>query len=46
MGIIHELKGSGAIVGEIRYEMGLKAIDKQDSELRNKGLNLTIGYRF
>jgi hypothetical protein len=45
-GAIYKLSTGGAIVAELRYEMGLTKIDKQDPDLRNKGFGLTIGYRF
>jgi hypothetical protein len=45
-GIVYKLTNGGAIVAELRYEMGLIKIDKQNTDLRNKGMGLTIGYRF
>jgi hypothetical protein len=45
-GIVYNLVNGGAIIAELRYEMGLKSIDKQDPDLRNKSLGLTVGYRF
>jgi hypothetical protein len=45
-GVSYKLNNGGAILAELRYEMGLKKVDKQDPDLRNKGMGLTIGYRF
>jgi hypothetical protein len=45
-GVNYELSNGGAIVAELRYEMGLSEIDDLNSDLRNKGLGITIGYRF
>jgi len=45
-GVIYKLNNGRAIVGELRYEMGLKSIDKNDPDLRNKGIGFTAGYRF
>jgi hypothetical protein len=45
-GIIYKLENGKAITGELRYEMGLKSIDKLDTGLRNKGLGISVGYRF
>jgi hypothetical protein len=45
-GAIYKLTNGGAIIAELRYEMGLSKIDKQDPDLRNKGFGLTVGYRF
>jgi hypothetical protein len=45
-GVSYRLKNGGALIGELRYQMGLKSIDKQDPDLRNKGMGITIGYCF
>jgi hypothetical protein len=45
-GITWRLKNNEAIVAELRYQMGLSKIDKNDPDLRNKGMGITIGYRF
>ena len=45
-GVTYKLANGGAIIGELRYQMGLKKIDKVDTDLRNKGMGITIGYRF
>jgi hypothetical protein len=45
-GVNYKLSNGGAIVTELRYEMGLSEIDDLNSALRNKGLGITIGYRF
>jgi len=45
-GVLYKLNNGAAISAELRYEMGISKIDKNDPDLRNKGLGLTIGYRF
>ncbi|MCE5346306.1 MAG: PorT family protein [Bacteroidales bacterium] len=45
-GVSYNLTNGGAIVTELRYEMGLGKIDKQNPDLRNKVIGLSIGYRF
>jgi hypothetical protein len=45
-GVSYKLNSGGAIIAELRYQMGLNKIDKLDPDLRNKGMGLTIGYRF
>ena len=45
-GVSYKLSNSSAIIAELRYQMGLSKVDKQDPDLRNKGMGLTIGYRF
>jgi hypothetical protein len=45
-GVIYKLEKGRAISAELRYEMGLSKIDKQDPDLRNKGIGLTLGYSF
>jgi hypothetical protein len=45
-GVSYKLGNGGAILAELRYEMGLSKVDKQNPDLRNKGMGLTIGYRF
>lgn len=45
-GVSYKLANGGAILVELRYEMGLSKVNKQDPDLRNKGMGLTIGYRF
>jgi hypothetical protein len=45
-GVSYKLGNGGAIIGELRYQMGLNGVDKQDTDLRNKGMGLTLGYRF
>ena len=45
-GVSYKLANGGAILAELRYEMGLSKVDKQNPDLRNKGMGLTIGYRF
>jgi hypothetical protein len=46
IGVNYKLGNGGAIVTELRYEMGLSQVDRQDQDLRNKGAGVTIGYRF
>ena len=45
-GVSYKLGNGGAVIAELRYQMGLNEVDKQDPDLRNKGMGLTIGYRF
>jgi hypothetical protein len=45
-GVKYKLGNGGAIIAELRYEMGLSKIDKKDPDLRNKGIGITLGYRF
>jgi|WetSurMetagenome_2_1015567.scaffolds.fasta_scaffold295527_2 hypothetical protein len=45
-GVLYNLGNGGAITTELRYEMGLGKIEKMNSDLRNKIIGLTIGYRF
>jgi hypothetical protein len=45
-GVSFKLANGGAILAELRYEMGLAKVDKLDPDLRNKGMGITIGYRF
>ncbi|MBK9391409.1 MAG: PorT family protein [Bacteroidetes bacterium] len=45
-GISYRLNNGGSIIAELRYQMGLKSINKQDPDLRNKGMGITVGYSF
>jgi hypothetical protein len=45
-GVRYNLSNGAAIYTELRYEMGLSKIDKQDPDLRNKSIGITVGYRF
>ncbi len=45
-GVSYKLNNGGSILAELRYEMGLSKVDKQDADLRNKGMGITIGYQF
>lgn len=45
-GVAYKLGNGGAIVADLRYEMGLGKVDKEDSDLRNKSFGLVLGYRF
>jgi hypothetical protein len=44
--VSYKLNNGGAIIAELRYQLGLVKVDKQDTDLRNKGMGITIGYRF
>lgn len=45
-GVSHNLNNGNAIFAELRYDMGLYEISNENSDLRNKAINLSIGYRF
>lgn len=45
-GVSYNLVNGGAIIAELRYQMGLNKVDAQDPGLRNKGMGITLGYRF
>jgi opacity protein-like surface antigen len=45
-GVSYNLANGGAIIAELRYQMGLNKVDTQDPGLRNKGMGITLGYRF
>jgi hypothetical protein len=45
-GVSYKLSDDGAIIAELRYQMGLTEVDKNVPDLRNKGMGITIGYRF
>jgi hypothetical protein len=45
-GVKYHLASGRIISAELRYEMGLAKVDKQDPDLRNKGMGLTIGFSF
>jgi len=45
-GASYKLPKKGEIYIDLRYEMGLVSIDKQDSDLRNKSMEAGIGFRF
>jgi hypothetical protein len=45
VGIIQPIADLNIIIG-LRYEMGLLKVSKQDDELRNKTLTLSVGYQF
>jgi hypothetical protein len=45
-GVTYNLRNGGALVFDLRYQMGLSKIDKEDPDLRNKGAGIVIGYRF
>jgi len=46
VGTSYNLENGGAIIAELRYQMGISKVDKSDTDLRNKGMGITIGYRF
>lgn len=45
-GLTFNLKNGSAIITELRYGMGLSEIDKTDTDLRNKEMGITFGFRF
>jgi opacity protein-like surface antigen len=45
-GVSYKLSNGGAVIAELRYQMGLSEVDNHDPDLRNKGMGITIGYRF
>jgi hypothetical protein len=45
-GVSYNLSNHGIIFCDLRYDMGLKAVYSDDTDLRNKVLNMCIGYRF
>ena len=45
-GTRYKLGNGSYITAELRYGMGLSKIDKQDPDLRNKSMGITIGYSF
>ncbi len=45
-GVTYKLSSGGALIAELRYQMGLNQVDKQNTDLRNKGMGITFGYRF
>jgi len=45
-GVSYKINNGCAIIAELRYQMGLSKVDKEDTDLRNKGMGLTLGYRF
>ena len=45
-GVSRKLNNGGAIIAELRYEMGCNKIDKQAPGIRNKVIGLSIGYCF
>jgi hypothetical protein len=45
-GASYKLPKRGEIYIDLRYEMGLISIDKNDSDLRNKTMEAGIGFRF
>jgi hypothetical protein len=46
LGATYKLPKKGEIYIDLRYEMGLISIDKQDNDLRNKTMEAGIGFRF
>jgi hypothetical protein len=45
-GVSRNLNNGNAVFAELRYDMGLYEISDENSDLRNKAINLSIGYRF
>jgi len=45
-GVSRNLNNGNAIFAELRYDMGLYEISDVNSDLRNKAINFSIGYRF
>lgn len=45
-GVTYRLANGGSLVFDLRYQMGLRSIDKENTDLRNKGAGIVIGYRF
>ncbi|MFN8239741.1 MAG: porin family protein [Bacteroidales bacterium] len=45
-GVNWNLRDGHALVTDIRYEMGLGKIDKQNNDIRNKVIGINIGYIF
>lgn len=46
LGVTYKLASRGSLVFDLRYQMGLSKIDKKETDLRNKGAGIVIGYRF
>ncbi|HOW08496.1 MAG TPA: porin family protein [Bacteroidales bacterium] len=45
-GISKELRNGTAVTADLRYDMGLSKVDKENPDLRNKGFGIVIGYMF
>lgn len=45
-GAAYKLANGGSLIFDIRYQMGLSKVDKDNPDLRNKGAGIVIGYRF
>jgi hypothetical protein len=45
-GVSYKLPKKGELYIDLRYEMGLISIDKNDNDLRNKTMEAGIGFRF
>jgi len=45
-GISKKLSNGSAITAELRYDMGLSKVDKENPDLRNKGFGIVLGYMF
>ena len=45
-GISKRLPGGTAVTADLRYDMGLSKVDKENPDLRNKGIGIVIGYMF
>lgn len=45
-GVTYRLANGGSLLFDLRYQMGLRSVDKENTDLRNKGAGIVIGYRF
>jgi len=45
-GVSYNLNNGNAVFADLRYDMGLYEISNDNTDLRNKAINLGIGYRF
>lgn len=45
-GISKKLSNGSAVTADLRYDMGLSEVDKENPDLRNKGIGIVIGYMF
>ncbi|NSW94544.1 MAG: PorT family protein [Bacteroidales bacterium] len=45
-GVSKKLLNGTAVTADLRYDMGLSKVDKENPELRNKGFGVVIGYMF
>lgn len=45
-GISKKLSNGSSVNADLRYDMGLSRVDKENPDLRNKGVGIVIGYMF